>query len=65
MGGGSVSSHSPTRTKSTKSAHGTGHSMRTVIIFYMPGVALVMMTHGVAAKMDALFQVENMISQLT
>ena len=26
----------------------------------VPGVALVMMTHGVAAKMDALFQVENM-----
>ena len=56
---------SPTRTESTKSAHGTGHSMSTVTILAVPGVALLMMTHGVPVEKDAPFQVGNIPSPLT
>ena len=38
MGGGSVSSHSHMKAKSTTSAPGTGHSMRSGGILAMPGV---------------------------
>ena len=64
MEGGSVSSLSPSRTKSIKNAHGTGHSMKKERTLDVPGVAqkrMQIMT-GVIVEMDVPFQVGSISS---
>ena len=59
--GGSASSHLPTRTESTKSAHGTGHFMKNEGTLAVPGAAQkrTPIMPGPIVEMNVPFQVEN------
>ena len=63
--GGSVSSLSSTREESTKSVRGMEHFMRTERTSVVPGVAQIMIHHGVIVEMDAPFQVGSVKSNTT